>query len=289
MAHQQPWAQKPIRNILLDINGVLFESGEDHAIAGSVEAMNLLKQHGFRFCLVTNECTTAKRLLARKLNNFGYDFIEHQHIVSPAPVACRYLQRENLVPRLHIWDGVAEDFGPVLSRLQGYPQQPKQPNCLVVGDIMDKLSRDFMDESLEMMLNSPEPPRIVSLGAGRYYKDAGHLRMDTGAYVAAFEFCLGVEAINFGKPTEAFFREALDVVGGQPDDTIMIGDDIVSDVGGAQKLGMRGFLVRTGKYKKSDETERGVTADFVFDNLKQAMEMIIDQEEGQTVILQQAI
>lgn len=33
------WARKPIKNILLDINGVLFESGQDHAIEGSVEGM----------------------------------------------------------------------------------------------------------------------------------------------------------------------------------------------------------------------------------------------------------
>lgn len=277
------WAERPIKNILLDINGVLFESGEDQAIAGSVEAMNLLKKHGFNFCLVTNECTTAKRLLAKKLNDFGYHFIRPEHIVSPAPVACRYLEQEKLTPRLHIWDGVEEDFKPVLDRLNNKTpaEQMAQPNCLVVGDAMDKINRNYMDESLEIMLDSPEPPQIISLGAGRYYKDAGRLRMDTGAYVAAFEFCLGTKAINFGKPTEAFFREALAVVcpdNGGSEETIMIGDDIVSDVGGAQKLGMRGFLVRTGKYKKSDETERGVKADYVFDNLKQAMEMIIAQQ-----------
>lgn len=29
----------------------------------------------------------------------------------------------------------------------------------------------------------------------------------------------------------------------------MIGDDIVSDVGGAQAVGMKGLQVRTGKYR----------------------------------------
>ena len=30
---------------------------------------------------------------------------------------------------------------------------------------------------------------------------------------------------------------------------IMIGDDVVNDVGGAQECGMMGVLVRTGKYR----------------------------------------
>jgi len=164
---------------------------------------------------------------------------------------------------------VVEDFKPALAG------DRRPPNCLVVGDIMDRLDRDFMDESLELMLRSPDEPRIISLGAGRYYKDAGRLRMDTGAYVAAFEYCLGVRAINIGKPSENFFKEALDVVGGTPDDTVMIGDDLISDVGGAQAMGMRGFLVRTGKFRVSDEKGERVRADHVFDNLKDAADTII--------------
>lgn len=233
-------------------------------------------EYGFNFCLVTNECTTAKKRLVKKLNDFGFDCVTEEQLVSPAPVACNYLEKHNLRPRLHIWDGVLEDFQPLLDK-QSKLNLP--PNCLVVGDVMGKLSRDFMDESLELMLNSPEKPQIISLGAGRYYKDGNRLRMDTGAYVVAFEFCLDVKALNVGKPTEEFFKTALDKIGGLVEETIMIGDDIVSDVGGAQSVGMRGFLVRTGKYKKSDETDRGVKADFVFDNLKNAIENIIIQQQ----------
>lgn len=210
------------------------------------------------------------------LNDFGFDCVTPERLISPAPVACQYLETHNLRPRLHVSDGVIEEFRSVLDK-QSNLNLP--PNCLVVGDLMNKLSRDFMDESLELMLNSPEKPQIISLGSGRYYRDNGRLRVDTGAYVVAFEFCLGVKAINVGKPNEKFFRNALDVFGGTVEDTIMIGDDIVSDIGGAQKLGMRGFLVRTGKYKKSDETDFGVKADFVFNNLKDAIDTIINKQQ----------
>jgi ribonucleotide monophosphatase NagD (HAD superfamily) len=32
----------------------------------------------------------------------------------------------------------------------------------------------------------------------------------------------------------------------------MVGDDIVTDVGGAQKAGLRGALVKTGKFRPGD-------------------------------------
>lgn len=262
-----------IKNILLDINGVLFDSGCEGPISGSVDAISRLEKR-FNICLVTNECTTAKRLLARKLNNFGYTSIKPETIVSPAPVACEYIKKHNLIPRLHIWDGVMEDFDGILR--PGSEKSTEQPNCIVIGDIMSKLSNDYMDESLELMLNSQRKPEIISLGTGRYYKDGNKLRMDTGCYTAAFEFALGVKAVNLGKPSPLLFELALERLGALASETVMIGDDIVSDVGGAQALGMRGILVRTGKYKPIDEKHERIKADSVFDNLQAAADHLLE-------------
>lgn len=210
-------------------------------------------------------------------------------IVSPAPTACEYIMNKGLRPRLHVWDGVKEEFQPAIEAVgkSDAASGTKQPeNCIVIGDVMGQLSRDFVDESLEVMLNSPQTPQIITLGAGRYYKDSGKYRMDTGAYAKAFAYALGVDEITcVGKPSTEFFQQALSAIkppNGLEDATVentaMIGDDIVSDVGGAQSMGMRGFLVKTGKYKPSDETDRGVTADEVFENLLQAVNHIADNE-----------
>lgn len=188
-------------------------------------------------------------------------------IVSPAPTACEYMIKHGLSPRLHVSRDVEEDFEDAIGTND-------YPNCLVIGDVMERLSRDFVDESLELMLKCPVKPKIIALGTGRYYKDSGRLRMDTGAYAKAFEYCLGVESINIGKPSKEFFEQAMGVVGGSCQDTIMIGDDLISDVGGAQKLGLRGFLVRTGKFSKSDETNKLVRPDHIFNDLNEAMNVL---------------
>ena len=38
------------------------------------------------------------------------------------------------------------------------------------------------------------------------------------------------------------------------EEVVMVGDDVVSDVGGAQKAGVRGVLVRTGKYRHASSS-----------------------------------
>nr|XP_038036794.1 phospholysine phosphohistidine inorganic pyrophosphate phosphatase isoform X4 [Anas platyrhynchos] len=83
----------------------------------------------------------------------------------------------------------------------------------------------------------------------RYYKETDGLKLDVGAYMKALEYACDVEAEVVGKPAKAFFESALAEMGVPPQEAIMIGDDIVSDVGGAQQCGMRAVQVRTGKYR----------------------------------------
>ena len=47
----------------------------------------------------------------------------------------------------------------------------------------------------------------------------------------------------------------------------MIGDDIDADVGGAQKCGIRGILVRTGKYRQAYVNASAITPDAVLDSI----------------------
>jgi ribonucleotide monophosphatase NagD (HAD superfamily) len=56
-------------------------------------------------------------------------------------------------------------------------------------------------------------------------------------------------------------------MGVNPQDAAMIGDDIITDVGGAQRVGMLGILVRTGKYRPEHVERSGVRPDCVLDSI----------------------
>jgi ribonucleotide monophosphatase NagD (HAD superfamily) len=64
------------------------------------------------------------------------------------------------------------------------------------------------------------------------------------------------------------------MVGADPAEVAMIGDDIESDVAGAQAAGLRGILVRTGKFSPED-LERGITPDMSAENFAEAVERLI--------------
>ena len=90
---------KLVRGILIDITGVLYESGTTVAISGSIEALELLKKSTIPYKFVTNETQITRFGLTQKLRNFGFT-LEEDDIFAPAPATCKYLIENNLVPHL---------------------------------------------------------------------------------------------------------------------------------------------------------------------------------------------
>jgi len=54
----------------------------------------------------------------------------------------------------------------------------------------------------------------------------------------------------------------------------MIGDDIFTDVRGAQEMGMTGILVKTGKYREDIAERSGVRPDMVCASLASLMQKL---------------
>ncbi|MNE90361.1 putative hydrolase YutF [compost metagenome] len=93
------------------------------------------------------------------------------------------------------------------------------------------------------------------MGDNRYFHSRGALRLDAGPFVRALEYAAGVRALILGKPSAEFFRGALAELGVDAEAALMIGDDVESDVLGAQRAGLQACLVQTGKYRGGDETK----------------------------------
>ena len=60
-----------------------------------------------------------------------------------------------------------------------------------------------------------------------------------------------------GKPSETFFKIALESLQVSPNEAVVVGDDITSDMLGAERMEMRSILVKTGKFKP-DQLENPV-------------------------------
>ncbi|XP_064602160.1 phospholysine phosphohistidine inorganic pyrophosphate phosphatase-like [Liolophura sinensis] len=255
-----------IKGVLLDITGVLYNSaqGGGHAIEGSVEAVKRLRKAGLpvRFCTNETQCTT--KAIVEKLQRLGFELTESE-VFPPIPAVCSLMKARALRPHILAHPASLSDFSEI---------DQTNPNCVVVGDAADMFTYHNLNKAFRILI-SMETPVLFSLGQGKFYREDDELSLDVGAFVKALEYACDVQAEVVGKPSKTFFNTALQDMNVSPENAVMVGDDILNDVGGAQKCGMYGIQVRTGKFRPQDEHHPQVTPDAVVDNLAAAVDLLL--------------
>lgn len=93
----------------------------------------------------------------------------------------------------------------------------------------------------------------------------------------ALEEAAGVEAEVFG-PTKAFFDSVLGQLHAEPTQAIMIGDDLVADIQGAQEAGIPAILVRTGKFRPAEDSR--IRPAQIADDFATAVDWLLAQRES---------
>lgn len=140
----------------------------------------------------------------------------------------------------------------------------ERPDFVVVGDLKDAFTYDLLNEALRDLLAGA---RLVALNKGRYYLGPHGPLLDTGAFASALEHAASTKAYVIGKPSAELLRLALEDMGVAAADSVMVGDDAVSDIGGGHAVGARTILVRTGKFTPAALANAPVSPDLIIDSV----------------------
>jgi HAD superfamily hydrolase (TIGR01458 family) len=245
--------------ILLDIDGVLHVSGE--AIPGAADAVRALRADGHRLRFVTNNTTRARRTLAGELRSVGVE-VEEKEIATTPLAAGRLLQGKRVLALTMA--AVRDD----LARSVELVDDRAEVVLLGGADETEETGRVFSYERLNRAFAAlADGARLVCLHKNRWWQTARGPLLDAGAFVAGLEYAAGVSAEVVGKPSRAYFEAALAELGAQPDEAVMVGDDVEADVGGAKEIGLRGILVSTGKFREETLAAAEPKPDAVVDSL----------------------
>lgn len=243
------------KGVLFDLDGVLYIGS--HAIEGAIEAVNKIQAHGITCRFVTNTSTLSLLSLQKKINALGFS-LPPEEIFSAPQAALRYLQHQpDPICRLLLAEDVKKDF-------EHIRQSDTAADHIVIGDIGDAWSYQLLNEVFNCLMNGA---KLIAIHKNRCWQTEQGLQMDIGGFVHALEYASGVEAMIIGKPSADFFQIAIDDMQLKPTEVTMIGDDIDADVGGAQQAGLKGILVRTGKYRQSYVDASSIKPDLIIDSI----------------------
>ncbi len=244
-----------IKAVLFDLDGVLYVGKQP--IAGAIEAVDAVRKAGYACRFVTNTSTLSLASLQHKLKALGFQ-VGTEEIFSAPQAALKYLQSQpNPVCRLLLADDVKQDFAHL-------PQSDSDANFIVVGDIGDAWTYQMLNEVFACLMRGA---KLIAIHKNRFWQTENGLQMDIGAFITGLEYAANTQAMLIGKPSADFFNMVLADLNLQPQQVVMIGDDIDSDVGGAQAAGLPGILVRTGKYRQAYAESSGIQPDAIIDSV----------------------
>jgi phospholysine phosphohistidine inorganic pyrophosphate phosphatase len=239
---------------LLDLDGTLYAGGA--AVPGAPETVERLRRDGTPFRLVTNTTSRSRAMLVERLRDYGFQVLPEE--IFSATLAGAAVAREAgyrvLAPFLPA--AALEDLAG-FELIGGVSGGRGVPDAVVLGDLGEGWSYAVLQEAFQYVMAGAA---IIALSRDRYWQRGDGLALDAGPFVRALEYATGVEARVAGKPSPAFYAAALASLGlGVSERAVMIGDDLWSDVEGAQRAGLQGWLVRTGKFREDTLRDSGVT------------------------------
>lgn len=249
-------------NVLIDLAGVLYVGGT--AVAGAAEALERLCTSGLGICFLTNTTRRTRTTLVRHLAELGFEIGEDE-VFTAARAARRRVEAEGLRP----YPLIHPDLAPEFADLTG-----GEPDAVVIGDAGEDFTYANLNRAFRVLMNA-DTPRLIAMGDNRYFADGDELSLDMGPFAHALAYAAGIEPEVVGKPAVPFFEAALQQLGAEAGEAVMIGDDVLGDVGGAQNAGIAGILVRTGKYRPDDETRYDIRPDHVADDFPGAVDWLL--------------
>ncbi|NER83228.1 MAG: TIGR01458 family HAD-type hydrolase [Leptolyngbya sp. SIO1D8] len=232
-----PDALVDVKGLLLDLNGVFYAA--NRTLPGAQAAITALQKSGLPYRYATNNTTQSTKTMSQSLKAMDLP-IEPPEIISAAYAAVLHL-REMGKPTIYplLAEDVQQDFAE-------FPMSETQADVVVLGDMGDDWNYRLMNRAFRLMMQGAH---LIALHRGKFWQWEAGLQLDIGAFVVGLEYATDQTATVAGKPNPFFFKMAIADLALPAAQVAMLGDDIEADVGGAQAIGMKGVLVKSGKYR----------------------------------------
>ena len=224
--------------LLLDIDGVLVTSWK--ALPGAVEALEEIADTGLPRMFLTNTTSKSRAQIADALTDVGFK-VRDDEIVTAAVLTAEYLRTKHPGKRV-----VVLNEGAVTEDMAGVDLVDDDPEVVVFGGAGPSFTHELLSRALGWMIDGVP---TIAMHRSLTWSTSSGPKIDTGVYLEGLQKATGKKIRAIGKPSPLGFRSAVEMLGvGDPAGVVMVGDDMYSDVLGAQKTAITGVLVRTGKF-----------------------------------------
>lgn len=244
-----------IRALIIDMDGVLWHG--DQPQPGLTDFFQMLRDAGIRFILATNNASHTQDQYVAKLGRMGVEVTQDEVLTSGMATAL-YLAEQTDPANTRVFV-VGEDGAkqPLLDRgftLTGLYEvnngQTDDRGADVV--VCGKDHTLTWDKLATATLNIRAGAKFIGTNGDTTLPTEYGITHGNGAILAALEAATGVSPTIIGKPEPIMYRQAMNLLGSDPAETVAIGDRLETDILGAVRTGIRSLMVLTGVSSRDD-------------------------------------
>ncbi|MFX1503021.1 MAG: HAD-IIA family hydrolase [Promethearchaeota archaeon] len=246
-----------IKGLLIDIDGTLYFKGSP--IPGAIKTVSKLKNADIKLLFLTNTDSKSPKTVLKTLQQYGFS-IKMEEIFTPIIALKEFLSKN---PEKKSYFVTTEE---VLKEFEEFPQVTGSeiPEFVVIGDFHDNWDVKRLNVAFQYVLKGT---KLLGTQGNKYYLDKkGEPVIDTGSFVQMIANAANVLPKIFGKPSKEYFFQALNKLNLTPNEILVVGDDLESDIQGAINSDIKGVLVMTGKGQFYDSKTSKIKPFMVIDS-----------------------
>ena len=255
----------------IDVQGTLISDTDKSPIRGSIEFIDMLNGKNIPYMVITNNTKKASNDFYMYLKSIGFNFTFDKYL-DPLMLL------ESRVNKEAVAAYGADEFLDTLVNM-GYTLDYENPKTVLVA-IKEDFTADEYAQMIDFLLNGAS---LVGMHETSIYAKNNKRYPGVGAVLKMLEFATSVSYDVVGKPSEAFYGEALKMLHNQGSsadfgDITIISDDVKGDLGGAKEMGMKTIFVTSGKYKTESEIVPfllpKLRPDYIYADMQEILEAI---------------
>ncbi|MCP3476067.1 HAD-IIA family hydrolase [Bradyrhizobium sp. CCGUVB1N3] len=248
----------PIEGIISDLDGVVYRGNA--AIVDAIQVFGAWQAAGLPFCFVTNNSTHTPQDVVRKLEGFGLS-VAPKDVVTSAITAAELI-RAKYPDLMRVFVIGAPSLVKAMADV-GLEVTDRKPQAVVMG-LDRQITHEKLRIAVEAILNGAA---FIGTNPDLLLPTASGYEPGAGATITAVAAATQVKPVIVGKPEPHMIETALARLGTARGSTLLIGDQIQTDIQAGKRACLPTVLVTTGVPPREDPLL--VPPDFIVSSLEE--------------------
>ena len=256
---------------LLDMDGTIYL--DDDLFDGTIDFLNYVKSIGGRYMFLTNNSSKSVSAYVNKLERIGID-AKVEDFLTSTDATILYIKEKYQGRKFY-------SFGTV-----SFTEQLRDAGIDVTTDLSDDIDAIVMGNDNELTFKKLEDSCIL-LGRGVDYiatnpdwvcpTSFGYVP-DCGSVAEMLYRATGKRPYFIGKPRPEMILRAMKKFGYSPEETVMMGDRMYTDIASGYNAGVDTVFVLSGEGTMKDVAESEFKPTYIHKNIRETLNTILKEK-----------